>query len=424
MQHYNKSVFDNGLKVVTAQMPGMQSVSLGIWIRVGGRYETKENKGISHYLEHLLFKGSKKFSCRKIKESIEGVGGALNGFTSEELTCYLAKMPADYTELALDILADMVLNPLLAEKDIVKERGVILEEIKMYKDLPQSFVHELLDELLWPDQPLGLSIAGTPESVSAMGKTQIESFCRKYYTSSNIVVSAAGLLKHDKIIQRLKHIFSSKKSGAKNVFQGVVQQQPSAQLKLLDKDTEQTHLALGFHSFNREHPLKYAQTLLHVILGANMSSRLFNEVREKRGLAYEIGTQIKRFDDTGAFVVHAGIDNTKALPMIKVVFQELSKIREDLVSADEFKRAKEFFLGQFRLALEETMDHMLWMGESVSALDKVYSLKEVIAGVEKTSRADIRKAARLIFIDNAINMSLIGPLKNIEQDLYKQLHIG
>ena len=418
---YRKTILENGLRIITHPMKRMQSAALGIWIKVGGRYETSEYKGIAHFLEHLLFKGSKKYSYRKIKESIEGVGGSLNGFTSEELTCYLAKLPYSHLGLALDVLSDMVINPLLHPKEIEKERTVILEEAKMYKDLPQSYVHELLDELLWPKQPLGMTIIGTVDSIGRIYKENLSLFKSQYYTPSNIVVSAAGLLEHNNFTDRIRNIFSSLKSKDVSPFLKVKEEQRQPQLKLLHKDTEQTHMVLGFHSFKRDHPLRYAQGLLHIILGANMSSRLFNELREKKGLAYEIGTQVKYFQDTGAFIVHAGIDNRKVNESIEVILKELEKAKDKLVSIDEFKRAKEFYLGQLALSLEETLDNMLWIGESTATLDEVYSLKDIFKKINKIKREDIREVADYIFKEKSLNLALIGPLKDSEQSLCSQL---
>jgi len=399
-------------------------VALGIWIKTGGRYESPEYKGIAHYLEHLVFKGSKKYSCRRIKESIEGVGGSLNGFTSEEFTCYLVKLPKSHLDLAVDILSDMSINPLLHPEEIEKERTVILEEAKMYKDLPQSYVYELLDELLWPNQPLGMTIIGTVESIGRINKEILSSFKNQYYAPSNIIVSAAGSLEHNKFTNRIKNIFSSLESKGVSPFLKVKEAQDRPQLKLLHKDTEQTHMVLGFHGFKRDHPLKYALGLLHIILGANMSSRLFNEVREKKGLAYEIGTQVKYFQDTGAFIVHAGIDNRKVNDSIGLILKELRKTKDKLVSIDEFKRAKEFYLGQLALSLEETLDHMLWIGESTAALGHVLSFKEVVKKINRVRSKDIREVAKSIFKEKSLNLALIGPLKNSEQVIYNQLHLS
>lgn len=420
---YKKIRLNNGLRIITHRMPNMQSAALGIWINVGGRYESIQNKGISHFLEHLLFKGSKKYSCRSIKESIEGVGGALNGFTSEEVTCYLVKIPSRHLKLALDVLSDMVLNPVLPGIEVKKEKTVILEEIKMYRDLPQSYVYELLDELLWPNQALGAPVIGSVESVNRLARDDLKSFKQSYYTPSNIVISATGLINEEKLKEGIEKIFSSRKPENKNIFSAVLEKQAAPQLKLFHKETEQTHLALGFHGYRRDHPLRHALGLLHIILGANMSSRLFNELREKRGLAYEIGTQVKRFHDTGAFIVHAGIDNNKVIEAIELILEELGRIKDKLVTVDEFRRAKEFYLGQLMLALEDTLDHMLWIGEQTATLDKTYTLKDIIREVNEVTRKDITQAAGEIFSQDELNLSLIGPLKNKEQDIYNILKV-
>lgn len=404
-------------------MPKMQSAALGIWIKVGGRYESSHNKGISHFLEHLLFKGSRRYSYRKIKETIEGVGGSLNGFTAEELTCYLAKIPARHLEIALDVLSDMVLNPTLPSLEIEKERAVILEEIKMYKDQPQIYVYELLDELLWPNQPLGDPIIGTVDSVSQIKKEEIHLFKRKFYTPVNIVVSAAGLLQHVKLVKKIKETFSYSKEKNINKFVKAEENQRASQLKIFQKHTEQTHMALGFHSLARNHPLRHALGILNIVLGANMSSRLFDELREKRGLAYEIGTLVKRYQDTGVFLVHAGIDNLKVLETVRLILKELKKCKEELISNDEFRRAKEFYIGQLLLALEDTLDHMLWIGEYTASIDRAHTIEETIEEVNKLKRADVREVARKIFRENKLNLALIGPLQNSQDKVYKELRI-
>ncbi len=422
-QLYKKTTLDNGLRIIGHQMPDRLSLALGIWINVGGRYESGKLKGISHFLEHLLFKGTKIYSCRKLKESIEGVGGALNGFTSEELSCYLVKIPARHLELALDVLSDMVINPSLPESEIEKEKQVILEEIKMYKDQPQSYVYELLDELLWPNQPLGAPIIGTVKSVSKITRQDLNLFKQQYYTPANIVVSAAGLLEFDKLTKNVARFFLRQKKQNINTFSKVKEEQGSPQLKVFHKDTEQTHMVLGFHAFKRGHPSRHALGILHVILGANMSSRLFNELREKRGLAYEIGTLVKRYQDTGAFMVHAGIDNRKVPKALMLILKELQKCKYEPVSTAEFRRAKEFYIGQLMLALEDTLDHMLWIGETTATLNKTYSLEDIIKEVNRIKREDVQEVARRIFRKENLNLALIGPLKDSEEEIGKQLDI-
>jgi predicted Zn-dependent peptidase len=414
---------DNRLQFVTHTISGMESAAIGIWVKTGGRYETEDHKGISHFLEHLLFKGSKKYTCRQIKESIEGIGGMLNAFTSEEATCFLAKIPVGHLEIALDVLSDMVLHPLLAQEDIDKERTVILEEIKMYKDLPQHYVYDVLDRLLWPAQPLGASIIGTAESVSRLQRADIEAYKKLTYTSANIVIAACGAFPHAKVVDRIKKKFRSLKGAVPNTFAAAFVRQDAPQLDLLIKETEQTHLALGFHSFKRDHPLKHAAFLLHIIMGGNMSSRLFNAVREDQGLAYEIGTQLKRFQDTGSFIVHAGIDNRKVTAAMELILAELKGVTNRLVCPDEFRRAKEFSLGQLALTLEDTMNYMLWIGESMVSLAKTYTLKDIIKEVSQVTREDIRRAAEEIFKNNAINCALIGPAQLNREAIYQTLRI-
>lgn len=420
---YNKTVLDNGVRIVSCPMEDKRSLSIGIWINVGSRFETPKFSGISHFLEHLVFKGTKNYSCQKMKESIEGVGGSFNGFTLEEATCYLVKIPARYLDLALNILSDMVINPSLPEGEIERERTVILEEIKMYKDLPQSYVYDILDRLLWPNQPLGRSILGSTEAINRIKRKDLYSYRQRYYTAANIVVSGAGLLDHDRFKDKVEKIFRILENQRTNEFFRVKEVQTQPQLELLHKNTEQTHLAIGFHGFKRDHPLKYALSLLHIILGANSSSRLFNQIREKRGLAYEIGTQVKRLRDTGAFIIHAGIDNRKVEETLKLIFQELRKVRDKSLNFDELKRAKEFYLGQLMISLEDTMDQMLWIGESTLTLDKTYTFNQVIKEVKKVKPSDLVEVSRLIFKEEKTNLALIGPLKQREKTIRSLLKI-
>ncbi len=419
---YIKTTLDNGLRVITYPMPRMRSVALGIWIKVGGRYENQDNKGISHYLEHMLFKGTKKYSCRRLKESIEGIGGSLNGFTSEEYTCYLVKIPYVRLQDGVSVLSDMVLNPSLNKEDMEKERTVILEEIKMYEDLPQSHVHDLLDELLYPDQPLGMKILGSFNSVNRLTNKELAEFKSRHYCSANIVVSASGCLKHNELVRRIKGNFSGLKEGARGSFLPASLTQSSPKLKILDKDTEQTHLALGFHALSKSDPMRYILDIFHIIIGGNMSSRLFEEVREKKGLAYEIASAVKRYNDTGVFLVHAGIDNRRVPEAIGLILDELFKTRSELIKSDELKRAKEFYLGQLMLSLEDTMDNMLWVGESLVSLDKVSPVKEIISKVNAVSRIDIRKLANRLITKEGINLALIGPAKKYEDYISQELN--
>ncbi|MCK9594719.1 MAG: pitrilysin family protein [Candidatus Omnitrophica bacterium] len=414
MKEYNRAVLTNGVRVVSRPMPEKKSVALGIWVNVGSRCETPVNSGISHFLEHMVFKGTGKYTCQKIKESIEGVGGSFNGFTSEEVTCYLVKLPAVYLELALDILSEMVVDPIIPRDELERERTVVLEEIKMYKDQPQSYVHELLDKLLWPGHPLGMSILGTKASVTSLSRRDLIEYKKSRYTAANIVVSAAGSLDHDELVEKaVKRFAGLKRSGlnACGKFKGSLKH---PQVSLCYKETEQTHLAAGFRGLNKEHPLRYALSLLNVILGGNSSSRLFSEIREKRGLAYEIGSGAKFLKDTGAFIVHAGVDNNKVKDTVELIFRELRRAIREKAGLAELKRAKEFLTGQMLLSLEDTMDQMFWIGEPTVSLDKTYSPEEIIAKVRQVSLEDLQQVCRLLFREDNTHIALIGPVKATE----------
>jgi len=409
---YEKTTLNNGLTVATHQMPERASVSLGIWLRVGARYEKEDISGISHFLEHLLFKGTEKRTCEELKQSIEGIGGSLNGFTAQELTCYLARVPGKYLASALDVLGDMVLNSNLAPQHIETERKVILEEIRMYKDLPGDFVMEQLMKLLWPDQPLGRNISGEIKTVREISREQLLAYKQSFYQPDNIVVAACGDLKHRQVLEECKRRFCSSGKTQRNKFVPASQRQTGPQLNFRVKDTEQTHLALGLYGLPRNDPARFILGLLHIILGANMSSRLFREVREERGLAYEIGTSLKFLQDTGAFIVHAGIDNRQAVEALEVILQVLGKIKKTLVEKEEMMRAKEYYIGQLMLALEDTSEHMFWLGENFASLNKFLYLEEVVRRVKEIEPDDLQRLANKILQERSLNLALIGPLKD------------
>ena len=421
---YNKTVLKNGLSLITHAMPKMESVSVGVWVRVGNRHETRSISGIAHYLEHLVFKGSKKYSCRQIKELIEGVGGALNGFTSSEATCYFAKVPATKQFQALDILLDMTLNPSLRESDVKKEKTVILEEIKMNQDLPQSYVYELLDKILWPSHPLGMPILGGSGIISRLGVKDLRLFQRQRYSPGNIVVACCGNLKHKQILSRVRKAAGGFKISDRNTFAPVPALERKTKINILRKSTAQTHLALGCYGVDRVSPHRHIFSLLHVLLGANMSSRLFSEVRENKGLAYEIGTHIRLLSDAGIFLVRAGVDNNKVEEALRVIIKELAKIKHRLVSSAELARAKEFYIGQLKMSFEDTLEHMLWIGEPTLHLGKTYDLSGILKTVKEISPADLRRIAREVFKKELMRLAVIGPLKIKEEQLnacFKQL---
>jgi len=419
---YKKTEFDNGLALITNNMPGMESLAVGIWIRAGSRNENEANSGISHYLEHMLFKGTYSRNCRKLKEEIEGRGGSLNGFTSEEVSCFLAKVSFKHQDIALEVLSDMVLNASIEQAEVERERGVIIEEIKMYQDLPNHHVHDILGEIMWPDNSLGLSIAGNIESVGAILRKDIVRYRDMNYTPENIVVALCGNVDHDGVESRIKKIFASAERGKHKIPEVFHNNQSRPAMKIMNKDTKQAHLCIGLHAFGKNHKDKFGLGLLHVILGANMSSRLFENIREKKGLAYEIGTEIKRYSETGAFVVHAGTEHKKAKEAIVCILKELRGMKENIVKTGELKRAKEFFKVQLLMALEDTVEHMLWMGDYVTSLNRLPDREEIIKKVEAVTADDIMRVSKNIFNSPCLNMAIIGEFTDREQrEIEKEL---
>lgn len=412
---YRSITLPNKLRVITHDIKEREGVALGIWIDVGGRYESASNKGAAHFLEHILFKGSQKYSCSQIKESIEGVGGTLNAFTSEEQTCYYAKVPTKHFAMTFDILADMVLYPLITGKDVQKEKGVILEEIKMYNDLPQYLVSELLDELMWPDHPLGQKLAGTLKSVAGLTPKDVTAFHHQYYSPANVVVAACGNFRPETMTDLIERKWKEGFFIAKEIPLAAVNRQDASKVKFLRKDTEQMHLALGMFGCDHHHPDRFVLYLLNIILGGNMSSRLFNELREKRSLSYSIGSGIKLLRDTGVLTIRAGIDNTKIVKAATLILRELHKIKQKEVTKDELMRAKDYYLGQVLLGLEDTLDHMLWIGESTICRNKIMTLDTLVKEVKKVTLEDIKRVARDIFKERHFNLSIVGPLKDPQE---------
>lgn len=408
---YKLAVLPNGLKVVTIDMPYMESVALGIWIRSGGRFENSGNNGISHFLEHMVFKGTLRRSGKEIKESIEGIGGTLNGFTGEESTCYFVKVTSEHTDLALDVLSDMALNPKLVKNDIEKEKAVILEEIRMYIDLPNHYVHELLSKLIWPRHPLGMPLAGIPETVKKINQKSLKEFKERFYSPENMLVVCAGRVDAKDFLGKVKRHFKDAEKREIPHSKKFAGKQARPKSNFLYKDTEQTHLALGFHGVSMFHADRYAADLLHVILGGNMSSRLFHEVREKRGLAYDISSSAKHYSDTGSFVISAGLNNRGLPDAVDVIIKELCKIKNKPVSVDEFKRAKEFCRGQLLMALENTLMRMTWVGEKIITRDPLRDIDSVLEMLDKVTIKDITSMAKHTFRKSNINIAVIGPLK-------------
>jgi predicted Zn-dependent peptidase len=400
---------ENGFLVITDSIANVHSLSIGIWIKTGGRYENKGNQGISHLMEHMLFKGTKKLSCQGLKRSIESKGGSFNAFTSEENVCYYIKILSKQLNLAGGILADMVLEPALRPDDIDKEKKVIFEEIRMYLDLPMHYVHDLLDSLIWPEHPLGLSLVGTYETVGRVSRNDLIRLKKQFHVPNNMAIVACGDIKHDDVVSIMRGLFDKEKPVKQVISQKPLSNLHSQNIKFMQKDTEQTHLCLGLRALSSRHRQRYAFALLNIILGGNMSSRLFNEIREKRSLAYEIGSSLKAYSDTGSFVIHAGIDNKKLKNVVSLMVNELNKAKKNFVTKRELETAKEYFKSGLLMTLESTMSNMLFLGEQITVAGSIQTKEDILNAVEKVTPYDIKEVAEKFLVNKALRLAVIGP---------------
>jgi len=403
---------ENGLTVATAAMPHMASVSLGIWVAVGGRCETEEVSGISHFIEHMLFKGTPRRTARAISQAVEGIGGYLNAFTSEEHTCFYSRARCDRFDELLDVLADMFLNSTFDPAELRKEREVIKEELAMYMDQPHQYVQELLNASLWPNQPLGRSITGTEKTLDAISRGKILEFQRQNYAASGVLIAAAGNLTHQQIVKAVRRYAGKFRRGARCNFLPATAAQTKPSVRLFTKKTEQTQLALGIRACSRHHEQRFALRVLNAVLGENMSSRLFQTVREDQGLAYSIYSSNTFFEDTGDLVVSAGLDLANLEKTLKIILRELKRLRDEPVPAAELARARDYLTGQLDLSLESAENQMMWLGEQWLGYGKIYEPDIVKQRLNEVRAGHIRAAARQFIRPDQFNLALVSPLKS------------
>lgn len=399
------------LRLIHSSFLNFETASLGIFLKTGARFENKKQKGIAHFLEHMLFKGSDLYSYKKIKREIEGRGGILNGFTSQEITAYYAHFIKKNTLVTLDILLDMVLNPSLLSSEINKERDVVLEEIKMYNDLPGSCAETILDNLLWENHSLGQDIIGSQESIQKITRKDLINFKNNFYIPSNIVISFSGDYSANKI---KKFIEGKIKNKIKNKRKRIQQKKPDTlkgvKIKIAKKDTQQSHLHLGFRSICYKDDQRIVQELLHVILGANMSSRLFESLREKRSLCYAVSTSVKKFKDSGAFIIKVGLDKENIGLALSVIKEELNKVKNKLIAKSELTRAKDYFLGQLSMSLEQSQGRMFYFAQSYIKLDNIEGLEKIKEQIKAIEPYQIRDFSKKLFNFRNISISAVGNL--------------
>ncbi|MGA2555554.1 MAG: pitrilysin family protein [Verrucomicrobiota bacterium] len=412
---YQVTRLENGLTVATAEMPHMASVSLGIWVGVGGRCEAEAVSGISHFIEHLLFKGTRRRTAREISQAVEGLGGYLNAYTSEEHTCFYARARHDRFDELLDVLADMFLHSTFDPAEIAKEREVIKEELAMYMDQPQQYVQELLNATLWPGQPLGRSITGTEKTLDAISRRQLLDFQRKNYNAGATLIAAAGRLTHRQVVRAARRYAGEFHGGARCGFAPAAAAQSRPAVRLCRKKTEQTQIAFGVRGCSRHDERRFALRVLNAVLGENMSSRLFQKVREDRGLAYSIYSANSYFDDTGDLVISAGLDLANLERTLGIILRELKRLREEPVPAAELRRARDYLIGQLDLSLESTESQMMWVGEQCLGYGKISAPELVKQRWSQVGPAEVRAAAREFIRPAQFNLALVSPLKSARQ---------
>ncbi len=406
---FNISELPSGLRIVTSEMPHMESVAIGIWSNLGNRYENQKFAGISHFLEHVNFKGTKKRKARKISQAIESVGGSINGFTSEEVTCYYAKVRYPKFEIALDVLLDLYRNSLYNADDVELERKVIFEEIKMYNDMPQQQVYENFNAISWRGHPLGRPVLGTFESVGNISRKDLISNRNTYYVPSNTVISIAGNVKHEKVVKKIKAFSKGWRNGpATGPFLPFKETQRAPRFSFNTKPIEQAHLVIGFKSFGKTDPDRIPLKILSTVIGENMSSRLNHEIREKRGLAYSVHSHISRYRDTGAFQIGVSADAVNLKKVIGIILKICGEISAKGIKAVELKHAKEFVRGCTALALERTSDYMIWLGENLLTTGKIQDAGELIEKYNKVSLEDVQRVAKRTFVKKKLNCAVVS----------------
>jgi predicted Zn-dependent peptidase len=410
---YEKTTLPNGLRIITHAMPTSFSISAVVLIGTGSRYETPEQAGISHFIEHMLFKGSRKRPTPKaIAESIEGVGGVLNAATEKELTSYYVKVAHQHGRLALDLLADMLRHSRFLTAEIEKERHVITEELHMAEDMPQDLVNSLIDELIWPDHPLGREIAGTEASVNLLRRPALLAYMAARYAPNNAVVSVAGNVNHREVVEEVGRLLSDWRPAPLLPYVAAPSQPGSVRQALKVKDIEQAHLCVSAGGVPRQHPDRRALDIQNLILGGGMSSRLFLEIREHRALAYDVAAYVDYFEDTGASVIYAGTDAEQVPACLDGILGELRRLRRQPVDADELTRAKEYFKGRMLLGLEDNSSLAHWLGSQELLTGRILTVEEIIAQVDAVTIEDVQRVSQSVFDPAQLRIAGVGPLKD------------
>ncbi len=399
----------NGIKVITEAMPHVRSVSVGVWISSGSRRETAEQNGISHFIEHMLFKGTANRSAEAIARSVDSIGGNLDAFTAKEMVCFNTKVLDEHLPVAMDVLSDLVLNPAFREEDIEKEKGVILEEIKMDADSPDYLVHEIFSSNFWKDHSLGKPILGTRETVKRFNQALVRDYYRSVYTPANLLITAAGNLTHERLVKLARERFESLAISAPEPPQAVPTTHARVSLKS-KKDLEQVHVCLGVPCYPIPHKDRFACYVLNTMLGGGMSSRLFQNIRERQGLAYAVFSELNPYSDTGCLSVYAGTSLESAKQVVESVLKEFADLKQQLAPAEEVRRAKDHLKGSLMLSLESTSSRMSNLARQEMHFRRFFSLDELAESIENVTAEDVQRVAQNFFDRKNVALTVLGNL--------------
>jgi predicted Zn-dependent peptidase len=408
---FQKSVLDNGIRVLSEEIPYVRSVSIGVWITVGSRDENEDINGVTHLIEHMVFKGTEKRSSRMIAQSLESVGGYLNAFTSKEHTCYYARVLDEHTEKAVDVLSDLILHPQFDKKELQKEKTVILEELKNYEDEPDEIIHDEFEKILFQPHPLGYNILGTRETLQNFTKTKLEDYKNKHYTSGNIIVCAAGNINHNKLVDLVKKYFDELKKVKNSIKRLSPKPKRKGVVVKVVKPIQQAHLCYGSYAFKVGDDRRFPLLILNTLLGDGMSSRLYQSVREKRGLAYSVYSFANLLTDTGSFGIYVGTDKSKVDLSVSLIKKELERFSEKPVSIGEMARTKSQVKGSMVLGLESMSNRMMRLAKGEIYYGKFQSVDSLIEKIDKIDIASVQSVAGDIFNLDKFNLISYIPEK-------------
>jgi predicted Zn-dependent peptidase len=404
-----KTVLGNGLTVITEDMPSVRSVSIGIWLRTGSRAESEPDNGITHFLEHMVFKGTRRRTAEEIARSADSIGGHLDAFTAKECTSFSIKVLDEHVPRAFDVLADLVKDPLLRDEHINKESQVIQEEIKMVEDTPDDLVHELFTESYWRNHALGRPILGTRQTVRSFNRTRLFHYFRRHYTPGNMLVTAAGHLEHRRVLELVKKQFGAAAAGPASPVPKAPVASPGIRLRH-KKNLEQVHICVGAPAYPLTHPRRFACYVLNTILGGGMSSRLFQNVREKRGLAYAVFSGLNTYSDAGCLNVYAGTSTANARTVVQLIVEEFARLKSERLTEEELRRTKDYLKGSTLLGLESTTSRMSNLARQEMYFGRHISMDEIAREVEAVTAEDVLGVARDLLEPGRIALTVLGPL--------------